>query len=70
MGKNFAEDADELRVCSNIGSFFFYNNRRPQLISIITDVRDLLRVHPLLRNTDGVGQNSKTDYFMPNNNVN
>jgi hypothetical protein len=63
-GKNLAEDADQLKVCSNIESFF-YNNGSSQSISIITDVRQLLRVHPFLRNTDGVGQNSKTDYYLP-----
>jgi len=29
----------------------------------MTAIRDLLQVHPPLRNTDGVGQNSKTDYY-------
>jgi len=64
MGKNFAEDADELRVCSNTESLI-YNNRCSHPVSIMTDVRELLQVHPLLRNTDGVGQNSNAVYYMP-----
>jgi len=64
MGKNFAEDADELRVYSNTETLF-YNNRSSHPISIMTDVRELLQVHPLLRNTEGVGQNSETDCYLP-----
>jgi len=58
MGKNFAEDADELRVCSNTESLF-YNNRSSHPISIMTDVRELLQVHPPLETQTGLGRTAK-----------